>query len=124
MKPKKKSDQVETPNSQTDVVPAPPTAEVVEEVVEKVIEEANDAEFITEEDLELLKQENVQSEVEEELFPEKVEFVKQIEPSERAHYENIIRANKEAIKSLRFQLQTAHAEIEALKLNEDKTKPE
>jgi hypothetical protein len=99
-----------------DVVPGPP-------VIKAEIEEQAS---ITSEDLDLLENpiENNKSEsiepifenkVETEKFPDETVFKYPLDSKEKTHYETILKANREAISSLRKQLQESLAENESLK---------
>lgn len=85
-------------------------------IVESTIQDEN-SEPITEEDLNLLTTENAgpSNDTEAELFPEQTVFKYPLDGKEKTVYENILKANREAISSLRKQLQESLAENESLK---------
>jgi hypothetical protein len=108
------------PEKKNPEAPAPPKGEAVKET-EKVEEIQNpkgeeDAPVITDEEIKDPSQDKTQSEetVTEKVVTEEVEFVKKLHPSEKIHFEEIVKAQKKTIAALREENMSLRAENESL----------
>lgn len=112
----------ETSPSIQNEIPRPPVESIEVNQSEKDLDLLKNEEEVTSTPLENLfpeldkATEEVFEEVAVETFPDETVFKYPVDGQEKTAYENILKANRETIKSLRSQVQEATATIESLRV--------